>query len=90
MHFEFFLQTFSKKMDKIPLQIGLLLFFISLIIFSRNGLDIKDILFRSLIISLAVTILVQITILFLAKSLSRRPVNTDNNKKTAKESPEGH
>jgi hypothetical protein len=56
-------------MNKIPVHIGLLLFFISMIFFSQNGMQIKDILIRSLVISLASVILLQVTILFAAKSL---------------------
>ena len=94
MQFEFFNKTiFWKDMDKIPVQIGLLLFFISVIIFSQNGMNIKDILFRSLIISIAAVILIQLTILFAAKSLgssNERSALTQNNKKSAKDNREGN
>jgi hypothetical protein len=94
MQFEFFIQiTFIKKMEKIPVQIGLLLFFISMIFFSQNGMEIKDVLIRSLVISLASVILLQVTILFAAKSLgssNERAGFTENNKKPAKENREGN
>jgi hypothetical protein len=80
-------------MDKIPVQIGLLLFFISMIFFSQNGMEIKDILIRSFVISLAAVILLQVTILFAAKSLgssNEKAGTTENNKKSSKENREGN
>jgi hypothetical protein len=79
-------------MDKIPLQVGLLLFFISLVFFATNDLGIKDILMRSVIISVAVTILIQLCILILAKSINGRnpqPENSERSKTSSKEKPEG-
>ncbi|MGE5845807.1 MAG: hypothetical protein ACM34O_03715 [Ignavibacteria bacterium] len=79
-------------MDKIPVQIGLLLFFISMIFFSQNGMEIKDILIRSFVISLAAVILLQVTILFAAKSLgnSNERAGFTENKKSSKENREGN
>jgi len=80
-------------MDKIPLQIGLLLFFISIIIFSQNGMGIKDVLIRSLIISIAAVILTQVTVLFAAKSLGNsngKSMLSENTRKSAKDNREGN
>ncbi|HVO73298.1 MAG TPA: hypothetical protein VMT35_04700 [Ignavibacteriaceae bacterium] len=80
-------------MDKIPLQIGLLLFFISIIIFSQNGMGIKDVLIRSLIISMAAVILTQVTVLFAAKSLGNsngKSMLSENTRKSAKDNREGN
>jgi hypothetical protein len=80
-------------MDKIPLHIGLLLFFISLAYFAKNGLEIKDILLRSAVISVAVIILLQVCVLILARSINGRnpqPENPVSRKISSKENPEGN
>ena len=53
-------------MNKIILHFGLLVFFLSIIFFSRVGLPIQEVLMRSFIIFMAVTVLFSlITIIFI-------------------------
>lgn len=92
MHFEFSISKKFLNMEKIPLQIGLLLFFISIIIFSQNGQEIKDIIIRAAIICIAAVVLTQLTILFIAKSISNSNHSSGftRDNKTSKETSEGN
>ncbi|HEX3073548.1 MAG TPA: hypothetical protein VHP30_08045 [Ignavibacteriales bacterium] len=58
-------------MNKIAFDIGLLSFFISIIIFSSQKLSIIDILLRSFSIFAVVTIMVSVLILTVVKSINK-------------------
>lgn len=70
-------------MNKIVFNIGLLIFFISVIFFSQKSLPIEVIIIRSLVIFLAATIMIGfMTILFIRAinktAISRRKNISDN------------
>ena len=65
-------------MNKIILNIGLLLFFISLIIFSQQGLLVEDILLRSFIIFFIATVMLTILALSFIKAINK--VSNDKHK----------
>lgn len=69
-------------MNKILLQIGLLFFFLSLIFFSQLGLPIIDVLLRSFIIFIALTVMISLlTILFIrsVNKASQEKADLENN-----------
>ncbi len=58
-------------MNKIVLQFGLLVFFISIIFFSQKGFEILDVIVRSLTIFTVVTIMLSILALAFIKAINR-------------------
>ncbi|MFA6978847.1 MAG: hypothetical protein WC209_05935 [Ignavibacteriaceae bacterium] len=67
-------------MNKIVLQIGLLIFSISIIYYSSRNIPLEDILLRSIIIFLAFTLLTGLIVLMFMKSINK--VSFEKNKPT--------
>ncbi len=65
-------------MNKIILNIGLLLFFISLIIFSQQGMLVEDILLRSFIIFFVATFMLTVLALSFIRAINK--VSSDKQK----------
>ncbi|PID62461.1 MAG: hypothetical protein CR986_01455 [Ignavibacteriae bacterium] len=66
-------------MNKIVLNIGLLIFFVSIIIFSQQGMQIEDILIRSFIVFFVATLMLTVLALSLIKAINKTA--TEKNKK---------
>ena len=58
-------------MNKIILRFGLLVFFLSIIFFSRTGLSLELVLIRSFIIFIFVTVMVSIITIIFMKSINK-------------------
>lgn len=58
-------------MHKIIFQVGLLIFFVSVIFFSQKGMAIQDIFIRSTIIFLVFTIMLSLLTLLFVKSINK-------------------
>lgn len=73
-------------MHRIVLDIGLLVFFLSIIVFVRMQLPITEILLRSLILFIALSILLSVSAIFIGKTLGKASVDeadeTSNNSST--------
>lgn len=67
-------------MNKIVLQIGLLIFSISIIYYSSRNIPLEDILLRSIIIFFAFTLLTGLIVLMFMKSINK--VSFEKNKET--------
>ena len=65
-------------MSKILLQLGLLFFFLSLIFFSQLGLPIVDVIVRSFIIFISVTVLLTIFTLIFIRAVNKVLQSRDN------------
>ena len=71
-------------MNKIVSNFGLLVFFISIIFFTQRGLELEDILLRSFIIFIVVTLMLGILVLAFIKAINKASVqkaksyNADN------------
>lgn len=65
-------------MQKVILQIGLLFFFLAVIFFAKMGLPLQEILLRSIILFLALTILLSVVTLIVVKLLQKTSYNDDN------------
>ena len=59
-------------MNKIVLQIGLLSFFIAIIFFAQRELPVEQILLRSFMLFIFVTIMLSIIALLIIKSVNKR------------------
>ncbi len=58
-------------MNKIILNFGLLVFSLSIIFFSRVGLSIEDVLIRSFLIFLAVTIMLSLVAIIFIRAINK-------------------
>ncbi len=58
-------------MNKILLQIGLLFFFLSLVFFSQLGLPIIDVIVRSFIIFVAMTVMLSLITIVFIRSINK-------------------
>ncbi|MDP3148065.1 MAG: hypothetical protein Q8N83_02940 [Ignavibacteria bacterium] len=67
-------------MNKIVLQIGLLIFSVSIIYYSSRNIPLEDILLRSIIIFFAFTLLTGLIVLMFMKSINK--VSFEKNKET--------
>lgn len=67
-------------MNRIVLQIGLLIFSISIIYFSSRNIPLEDVLLRSTIIFFAFTLLVGLIVLMFMKSINK--VSFEKNKES--------
>jgi hypothetical protein len=65
-------------MHKIIVQIGLLVFFLGVLFFTRMGLSIQDILIRSVVASLALTILLSVIAIMFLKSANKMSSGINN------------
>lgn len=62
-------------MNKIVVQSGLLVFFISIIFFSQRGMAVQDVLIRSMVLFVATSIMLSIFLLVLLRAINRASVN---------------
>jgi uncharacterized membrane-anchored protein YitT (DUF2179 family) len=58
-------------MNKIVLNFGLLIFFLSIVFFSQRGLPLEDVAVRSLTIFFSVTVLMAILAIFFVKAVNK-------------------
>ncbi len=58
-------------MNKIVLNFGLLVFFIAIIIYSQQGLQIEDVLLRAFVIFVLVTVMLSILAIAFLKAINR-------------------
>lgn len=61
-------------MNKIVLNFGLLVFFISLIIFSQNGADLKQVLIKSFVVFFVITFMFSILAIIFIKAINKASV----------------
>ena len=66
-------------MNKIILNIGLLVFFLSLIVFSRQNMLAEEILLKSFIIFFLVTLMLSIITLFLIRAINKASAEKQKN-----------
>lgn len=66
-------------MNKIVFNIGLLIFFISVIYFSQKNLPVEDIVIRSLVVFVVVTILISIMALLFIKAINKTVISKRKN-----------
>lgn len=66
-------------MNKIILNIGLLVFFLSLIVFSRQNMLVEEILLKSFIIFFLVTLMLSIIALFLIRAINKASAEKQKN-----------
>ena len=66
-------------MNKIILHIGLLMFFISIIIFSQQGMLVQDVLLRSFIIFFVATLMLTILALSFIRAINKTSVQKHKN-----------
>ncbi|MBU2492251.1 MAG: hypothetical protein KJ571_06460 [Bacteroidetes bacterium] len=64
-------------MNKIVLYFGLLVFFISIIIFSQQGLLIHDVLLRSIAVFIVVTIMLSILAIAFLKAINKATMDKE-------------
>lgn len=62
-------------MNKIVLQFGLLVFSLSIIFFSRIGLPIEQVLFKSFLVFLVTTILLSVVVLVFVRAINKEAYN---------------
>ena len=58
-------------MNKIILNFGLLVFCLSVIFFSRVGLPIQDVLFRSFLIFVSLTVMLSVVVIIFIKAVNK-------------------
>lgn len=68
-------------MNKIVLNIGLLIFFLSVIFFSQRGMELSEILLKSFIIFIVLTILLNIIALIVIRTINK--VSSEKTKNVA-------
>ncbi|MCB0747059.1 MAG: hypothetical protein KDC52_17115 [Ignavibacteriae bacterium] len=66
-------------MNKIILNIGLLLFFLSVIIFSQQGMLVQDVLLKSFIIFFVATLMLTILALSFIKAINKASIEKQKN-----------
>lgn len=66
-------------MNKIVLNLGLLVFFLSIIFYSQKGLAVDDVLFRSFILFFVVTLLAGVITLAFIKAINKTAVSRGKN-----------
>ena len=58
-------------MNKIVLNFGLLVFFLSLVVFSQQGLPIEDVLLKSFLIFVSVTLILGVITIIFIKAINK-------------------
>ncbi|MDP2362173.1 MAG: hypothetical protein Q8M94_00235 [Ignavibacteria bacterium] len=58
-------------MNKILIQFGLLIFCFSLIFFSQRGMPLQDVVIKSFIVFISLTIVISVTVLFVMKMINK-------------------
>jgi hypothetical protein len=66
-------------MNKIILNVGLLIFFLSIIIFSQQGMLVEDILIKSFIIFFVATLMLTILALSFIKAINKTSIEKQKN-----------
>lgn len=66
-------------MNKIILNVGLLIFFISIIIFSQQGMLVEDILLKSFIIFFVATLMLTVLALSFIKAINKTSIEKQKN-----------
>ncbi len=66
-------------MNKIILNIGLLIFFLSIIIFSQQGMLVEDILLKSFIIFFVATLMLTILALSFIRAINKTSIEKQKN-----------
>jgi hypothetical protein len=66
-------------MNKIILNVGLLIFFLSLIIFSQQGMLVEDVLLKSFIIFFVATLMLTVLALSFIKAINKTSVEKHKN-----------
>lgn len=66
-------------MNKIILNVGLLIFFISIIIFSQQGMLVEDILLKSFIIFFVATLMLTILALSFIRAINKTSIDKQKN-----------
>jgi hypothetical protein len=66
-------------MNKIILNVGLLIFFISIIIFSQQGMLVEDILLKSFIIFFVATLMLTILALSFIRAINKTSIEKHKN-----------
>lgn len=63
-------------MNKILIQFGLLIFCFALIFFSQRGMPLQDVILKSFIVFVAITIVLSVVVLFLLKMINKKETLT--------------
>ncbi len=63
-------------MNKILIQFGLLIFCFALIFFSQRGMPLQDVLLKSFIVFISLTIVLSVVVLFVAKMINKNETLT--------------
>ena len=66
-------------MNKIILNVGLLIFFISIIIFSQQGMLVEDVLLKSFIIFFVATLMLTVLALFFIRAINKTSIEKNKN-----------
>jgi len=66
-------------MNKIILNVGLLIFFISIIIFSQQGMLVEDVLLKSFIIFFVATLMLTILALSFIRAINKTSIEKHKN-----------
>ena len=77
MLFVFLNEKKGQIMNKIVLYFGLLVFFISIIIFSQQGLQIVDVIIRSIAVFMVVTIMLSILAIAFLKAINKASMDKE-------------
>jgi len=63
-------------MNKVLLQFGLLIFCFSLIFFSQRGMPLQDVVIKSFIVFVSLTIVISVVALFIIKMINKNETLT--------------
>lgn len=63
-------------MNKILIQFGLLIFCFTLIFFSQRGMPLQDVVLKSFIVFVAITIVLSVVVLFVLKMINKNETLT--------------
>jgi hypothetical protein len=63
-------------MNKILIQFGLLIFCFSLIFFSQRGMPLQDVVMKSFIVFISLTIALSVVVLFVLKMINKQETLT--------------
>lgn len=66
----------GKIMNKVLLQFGLLIFCFSLIFFSQRGMPLQDVVMKSFIVFISLTIVLSVVVLFVFKMINKKETLT--------------
>ena len=66
-------------MNKIILNVGLLIFFISIIIFSQQGMLVEDVLIKSFIIFFVATLMLTVLALSFIRAINKTSIEKQKN-----------